>query len=202
MTLGNVTINDKGNVNNTINPNNQTKFNATKTYADLANVSLTDYRPILNSNGTVKEIVPVQIPIAIDGSNQATLDVRSGIDWSKLGGFPIGSTGFATKSDITVNGNIRVEQPSGLVLLTNQFALNTLQDWRQGAIATKGINTGTSIIKANAGDIRVYGKGDITLNGDIVAYAEPKSGNAGNGGTISISFLQWQYYNQYCLVIF
>jgi filamentous hemagglutinin family protein len=187
ITLGNVTINSKGNTNNTINPLNNVKFNATKTYADLANFSLTDYKAILNSNGTVTEIAPVQIPIAINGSSQATLDVRSGIDWSKLGGFPIGSTGFAPKSDITVNGNIRVDQPSGLVLLTNQFALNTLQDWRQGAIVAKEINTGTSIIKANAGDIRVYGKGDITLNGDIVAYAELKSGNAGNGGTVSIS---------------
>jgi len=187
VTLSNVTINSKGNTNNTINPLNNTKFNATKTYADLANFSLTDYKAILNSNGTVKEIAPVQIPIAINGSNQATLDVRSGIDWAQLGGFPIGSRVFATKSDITVNGNIRVNNPSGLVLLTNQFALNTLQDWRQGAIATKEINTGTSIIKANAGDIRVYGKGDITLNGDFIAYSEPDSGNAGNGGMISIS---------------
>ena len=187
VTLGNVTINDKGNVNNTINPNNNAKFNDTKTYADLANVSLTDYKAVLNSNGTVEDITPVQIPIAIDGSNQATLDVRSGIDWAKLGGFPIGSTSSATKSNITVNGNIRVNPPSGLVMLTNQFAPNTLQDWREGAIATQSIDTSTDIAGANAGDIRVHGKGDITLNGEFGAYAEPASGNAGNGGVISIS---------------
>ena len=188
VTLGNVTINDKGNVNNTINPNNNAKFNDTKTYADLANVSLTDYKAVLNSNGTVKDITPVQIPIAIDGSNQATVDVRSGIDWGKLGGFPTGSTGSGTtKSNITVNGNIYINPPRGLVLLTNQFSPNTLQDWRQGTIATQVIDTSTDIAGANAGDIYVHGKGDITLNGDFIAYAEPTSGNAGNGGLISIS---------------
>ena len=192
VTLGNVTINSKGNANNTINPLNNTKFNATKTYADLANFNLTDYKAILNSNGTVKEIAPVQIPIAINGSNQATLDVRSGIDWAQLGGFPIGSTSAVEpRGDVNVNGNIRVSQPSGLVLLTNQFASRILQDPKQdsklGAIATQGINTGTGIIKANAGDIRVHGKGDITLNGDLIAYSEPASGDAGTGGLISIS---------------
>ncbi len=187
VTLENVTINGKGNVNNTINPNNNTKFNATKTYADLASFGLTDYKAILNSNGTVQEIIPVQIPIAINGSNQATLDVRSGVDWSQIGGFPIGSSGSATKSNITVNGNIRVSESSGLVLLTNHFASKALLDPNLGAIATQSIDTSTDIVGANAGDIRVHGKGDITLNGEFSAYAEPASGNVGNGGVISIS---------------
>jgi filamentous hemagglutinin family protein len=191
--LRNVTINGKGNVNNTINPLNTSKFNDSKTYADLSKVSLTDYRPILNSNGTVKEIIPVRIPIAINGSNRATLDVRSGIDWAQLGGFPIGSPSLVetTKANIRVNGNIRVSEPSGLVLLTNHFASKALLDSqlgvKLGAIATQSIDTSTDIAGANAGDIRVHGKGDITLNGEFGAYAEPASGNAGNGGVISIS---------------
>ena len=197
ITLGNVTINGKGNVNNTINPLNTSKFNDSKTYADLSKVSVTDYRPIFNSNGTVKEVIPVQIPIAINGSNQATLDVRSGVDWAQIGGFPIGSPSLVattkadTNSNIKVNGNIRVSEPSGLVLLTNHFASKALLDSalgaKLGAIATQTIDTSTDIAGANAGDIRVHGKGDITLKGEFIAYAEPASGNAGNGGLISIS---------------
>ncbi len=195
VTLGNVTINATGAVNTTINPSNTALFNATKSYADLATFYLTDYQAIKNGDGSVQNIVPIQIPITINGNSQATLDVRTGVDWSQLGGLPsspivsgaIASTPTyvnpPTRADITVNGTIRVNQPSGLVLLTNQFMPNTLQ----GKISTQEINTGTSVVGANAGDIRIYGRGDIVINSNLIAYAEPNTGNAGNGGSVAIS---------------
>ncbi|WP_434687029.1 filamentous hemagglutinin N-terminal domain-containing protein [Pseudanabaena minima] len=195
ITLNNVTINSAGAINTTINPNNTALFNPTKSYADLATFSLPDYQAIKNSDGSIQDVVPVQIPIAINGSTQATLDVRSGVDWTQLGGLPTSPivsgaiappptyTNPPTRADITVNGNIRVSQPSGLVLLTNQFMPNTLQ----GKISTQEINTGTNVVGAKAGDIRVYGRGDIVLNSDLIAYSEPTFGNAGQGGSVAIS---------------
>jgi filamentous hemagglutinin family protein len=195
VTMANVIINNTGAINSTINPSNTTLFNATKSYADLASFSLTDYQAIKDSNGSVLDIIPVQTPTTIDGSTRATLDIRAGVDWTKLGGLPaspIVSGAIApvptypnppARADITVNGNIRVNQSGGLVFLTNQFTPNTLQ----GKISTQEINTGTSVIGANAGDIRVYGRGDIALNSNLIAYSEPGFGNAGNGGEVTIS---------------
>jgi filamentous hemagglutinin family protein len=195
VTLRNVIINSTGAINTTINPSNTTLFNATKSYADLAAFGLTDYQAIKNSNGSVRDIVPVLNPIMINGSTRATLDIRAGVDWSKLGGLPaspivLGAiapvptyTNPPTRADITVNGNIRVSQPSGLVFLTNQFVPNTLQ----GKISTQEINTGTGIVGANAGDINIYSRGDIALNSSLIAYSEPSFGNAGNGGAVTIS---------------
>lgn len=195
VTLGNVTIAATGGTSTTINPSNSTLFNATTSYADLATVYLTDYQTIKNSDGSVQDVVPIKIPITVDGSQQATLDVRSGVDWAQLGGLPtspLGSGAIAplpsynnspTSADITINGNIRVDIPSGLVLLTNQFAPNGLQ----GKISTQAIDVSTGIVGANAGDIHIYGRGDIALNSDLIAYSEPLIGNAGNGGAIAIS---------------
>ncbi|PZO40595.1 MAG: hypothetical protein DCF19_11940 [Pseudanabaena frigida] len=195
VTLGDVTINSTGAVNTTINPSNTNLFNATKSYADLATFDLTDYQAIKNSDGSVQDVIPIKTAITVDGSIQATLDVRAGVDWAQLGGLPTSPivsgtiiptptyVNPPTRADITVNGNIRVSQPSGLVLLTNQFASNTLQ----GKISTQEINTGTNVVGSNAGDIRVYGRGDITLNANLIAYSEPTIGNAGNGGSVSIS---------------
>ncbi|OYQ66765.1 hypothetical protein B9G53_03300 [Pseudanabaena sp. SR411] len=198
VTLGNVTIDSTGDVATTINPNNTTLFNATKIYADLATFNLTDYQTVLNSDGSVKEILPVQVPIAINGSTQATLDVQSGVDWSQLGGLPTSPTvlGATTASyvdsparaDITVNGNIRISQSGGLVLLTNQFSPSTLQ----GTISTQGIDTSTIVAGATGGDIRVYGRGDIAINNDpntsgLSAYSFSFSETAGNGGKIAIA---------------
>lgn len=195
ITLGNVTITGTGATSTTINPSNLTPFNATKRYADLATFYLTDYQEIKTSNGSVQNIVPIKIPITINGSSQATLDVRSGVDWAQLGGLLTSPTGLGTvipipnysnssaRADITVNGNIYIDRPSGLVLLTNQFMPNTLE----GKISTQEISTGTYVVGANAGDIRIYGRGDIALNSDLIAYAEPFIGNAGNGGSIAIS---------------
>ncbi|NUN66423.1 filamentous hemagglutinin N-terminal domain-containing protein [Pseudanabaena biceps] len=193
--LGNVTINSTGAVNTTINPSNKNLFNATKSYADLAKFYLTDYQAIRNSNGAVQDIVSTKIPITINGSSQSTLDIRAGVDWAQLGGLPTSPIGLGSvaampsyanppaRADITVNGTIRVDQPSGLVLLTNQYIPNTLE----GKISIKEVDTSTNIVGANAGDILVYGRGDITLKSDFNAYSEPTFGKAGKGGSISIS---------------
>jgi filamentous hemagglutinin family protein len=181
VTLGNVTIDSTGNVATTINPNNTTLFNATKTYADLAT-----YASALGAPS-----------ITIDGSQQVTLDVRAGVDWSQLGGVPTSQVlgTFAlpntdptyavtpSNANITINGNIRVSQPNGLVLLTNQFLPNTLT----GVISAKDIDTSTSLTGVNGGDIRVDGRGDIAIaNASLRSYASVFA-NAGNGGAISLS---------------
>jgi len=195
ITLNNVTINNTGDVNTTINPNNTALFNSTRSYADLATFSLPDYQAIKNSDGSVQDVVLVGIPITISGNTQATLDLRAGVDWTQLGGLPTSPTVSGAvappptytnppaRANITVNGNIRVSQANGLVLLTNQFMPNTLQ----GRISTQEINTGTSVIGAKAGDIWVYGRGDIALNSSLIAYSEPTFGNAGHGGSVAIS---------------
>ena len=164
VTLGNVTIDSTGAVATTINPNNTTSFNATNTYADLAIYT-----------------VGLGVPsITIDGSQQATLDVRAGVDWAQLGGlstnqvlgtFTLPNTDptyvAPSNADITINGNIRVSQPNGLVLLTNQFLPNTLT----GIISAIGIDTSTNLAGVNGGDIRVDGRGDITIdNASLRSY--------------------------------
>jgi filamentous hemagglutinin family protein len=181
VTLGNITINSAGDVATTINPSNTTLFNATKTYADLAT-----YGSALGSPS-----------ITIDGSQQATLDVRAGVDWSQLGGlstnqvlgtFALPNTDptyvtTPSNANITINGNIRVSQPNGLVLLTNQFLPNTLT----GVISTRGIDTSTGLAGLNGGDIRVDGRGDIAIaNAALRSYVSVFA-NAGNGGAISLS---------------
>jgi filamentous hemagglutinin family protein len=195
VTLSNIIIDSTGATNTTINPSNTTLFNATKSYADLATFYLPDYQTIKDSNGAVQDIVASPTLLTIDGSTKATLDIRAGVDWSQLGGLPaspivLGAiapvptyTNPPTRADITVTGNIRVSQPSGLVFLTNQFTPNLLQ----GKISTQEINTGTNVVGANAGDIRIYSRGDIALNSNLIAYSEPGTGNAGNGGLVAIS---------------
>ena len=145
VTLGNVRITGTGDAASTINPSNTTLFNGSKTYGDLATFNLTDYKATLNSDGTVRSVDPVQVPITINGSTKATLDIRAGIDWTKLGGLPTNpviagilipapiATGTASSASITVNGSI-INQPDGLVLLTNQFTPNNLP----GTIGIRG----------------------------------------------------------------
>jgi filamentous hemagglutinin family protein len=197
VTLGNVTIDSTGDIATTINPNNTTLFNATRTYADLATFNLTGYQVIKNSDGSVNTFVPVAVPITVDGSQKATLDVRAGVDWSQLGGLPtsqiLGSFAPANtdptfvsppnNANITVNGNIRVDQPNGLVLLTNQFRANSLT----GVISVIGIDTSSSLAGENGGDIGIYGRGDIAITDGFLRSRASVYTNAGNAGAISLS---------------
>lgn len=194
---GNITIISPGTADTTINPSNTTLFNGSRRYADLASVNLTNYEPILNRDRTVQSVNPVSVSIPINGSTQATLDVRAGIDWATLGGLPpnpvtISSPEFTTteppaNANITVNGNIQINQAAGLVLLTNQYNPNTLP----GTIAIQGdVNTSTTVPGANGGNIQIYGRGDITIaspNPPNKIFVIASSGPAGNGGAITFA---------------
>ncbi|NEP51081.1 MAG: filamentous hemagglutinin N-terminal domain-containing protein, partial [Moorea sp. SIO3C2] len=112
VTVGDIEINSTDTGDNAISPDNSNPF-----LASLANVTLSDQA------GT---------SVVIDGSNQPTLDIRAGIDWTLLGGFP-GNTDSgnlapnfgtaATSANIEI-GNIEIKAPNGLVLLTNQYQPN------------------------------------------------------------------------------
>ncbi|WP_293019287.1 MULTISPECIES: filamentous hemagglutinin N-terminal domain-containing protein [unclassified Moorena] len=110
--LGDVEINSTDTADNAISPNNSNPF-----LASLANVTLSDQ---------------ARRSVVIDGSNKPTLDIRAGIDWTLLGGFPgntdssnLGSNlgTAATSADIEI-GKISINAPNGRVLLTNQYQPN------------------------------------------------------------------------------
>ncbi len=112
VTVGDIEINSTDTGDNAISPNNSNPF-----LASLANVTLSD---------------EARTSVVIDGSNQPTLDIRAGIDWTLLGGFP-GNTdsgnlapnfgSAATSANIEI-GEIEINAPNGLVLLTNQYQPN------------------------------------------------------------------------------
>ncbi|MDX2253898.1 MAG: filamentous hemagglutinin N-terminal domain-containing protein, partial [Pseudanabaenaceae cyanobacterium bins.39] len=198
VTLGNVEITAEGGRNTTINPKNTNLFNATKSYADLATFTWTNYQAIKNSDGTIKDVIPIQVPITIDGSIQATLDVRAGIDWRQLDGLDstpivLGAVSSSTDSNVPLNaditvGNITVAQAGGLVFLTNRFMPNSLQ----GKIRFNP-KTDQEGVAAASGDIRVYSRGGISsvespnsrFNFSSAYQSSFSSGSIRNGGEIS-----------------
>ncbi|NEO77390.1 filamentous hemagglutinin N-terminal domain-containing protein [Moorena sp. SIO4G3] len=112
VTVGDIEINSTDTTDNAISPNNSNPF-----LASLANVTLSD---------------EAATSFVIDGSSQPTLDIRAGIDWTLLGGFPgntdSGNLGSnlgtaATSANIKI-GEIKINAPNGLVLLTNQYQAN------------------------------------------------------------------------------
>ncbi|HAX89189.1 MAG TPA: hypothetical protein DCY91_23740 [Cyanobacteria bacterium UBA11370] len=187
VTLGNVRIHRTDSAANTINPNNPDPF-----LASLANVELSD--------GTT---------ITINGSAKPTLDVRAGIDWSKVsGGLPanriIGTVSpptfaQATSGHITVNGNIQIAVPDGIVLLTNQYRENGLR----GNISIKNIDSsyvsgGAAITLTASGNISAnrirslsgYGNGGaiaLSASGDISTNLIASYSFEGNGGAITMT---------------
>jgi filamentous hemagglutinin family protein len=208
VTLNNVTINNVGSETTTINPNNNALFNGSRSYADLASFNLTKYEPTFNSDGSVRSVAPLAVTIAVQGNTQATLDVRAGVDWAALGGLPTnqvlpgtpppilpqpftpGLTAAPSSANITVNGNVQITQPAGLVLLTNQYSPNTLP----GTIAIRGnVDASTNISKANGGDIQIYGRGDIAITGPGLSASNrldsssSSNSDSGNGGKIAIA---------------
>ena len=172
VTLGNVVINGTDTPGNTINPNNPDPF-----LASLANVQLSD--------GT---------KVIINGSNQPTLDVRAGIDWTKVPGGLLGNRSIgtvpsptftgSTSGNITVNGDIRISEADGRVLLTNQYRGNGLA----GNISTKDIDTGrvdydnfTFLLPGNGGAITIDSRGNLTTDN------LDSDSDSGNGGAIALS---------------
>ncbi|MEQ8975922.1 MAG: CHAT domain-containing protein [Coleofasciculus sp. C1-SOL-03] len=158
--IRNVTITGTDSDNSTINPNNPNPF-----LASLASVPLSD--------GTT---------LQIDGSTNPTLDIRAGINWGVLGGDPgdttIG-TGIptptfspATNADIRV-GNIIINQPDGVVLLTNQY--NPNGSLSGGNIQFNQLNTSSNT--GNAGSVYIDSRGNV--NGFFV-HADSSVGNGGN----------------------
>ncbi|MEQ8958256.1 MAG: hypothetical protein RLP02_10075, partial [Coleofasciculus sp. C2-GNP5-27] len=123
--------------------------------------------------------------VSIDGSVEPTLDIRAGIDWTKLGGFP-GNTVEGTvfpppfldsfspvpSADIIIGEIIVGDQ--GKVFLTNQYQPNTL-DTPFGGITVDSIST-------QAGDVVFDSRGGITLDGLIDTSSFP----IGSGGDVTL----------------
>ncbi len=184
VTLGNVTITGVGTAANTINPANPTLFNGVRSLGSLA---------------TVPVPVSVAVPtgnVTVSGNTRPTLDVRAGIDWAQLGGFPtpnpfilgavVPTTGTATSADITT-GTISISnQANAMVLLTNRYTANTLP----GLISTQAITTSTFNGNRLGGAIIVNSRGNLTTNGGAISSATQAVGSfntAGNGGIVSLS---------------
>ncbi|BAY21719.1 hypothetical protein NIES2100_14760 [Calothrix sp. NIES-2100] len=120
--------------------------------------------------------------VNIDGSNQATLDIRAG---TQAIGIPLGLTGQATPTElalgntptsanITVDGNVSIQPVNGLVFLTNQYQANSLP----GQITLNGQITGAS------NSTIINSRGDITVNKYINSGSY--KGFTGNAGDITL----------------
>jgi len=190
VTTGNIEINNVDATANSINPNNTNTYNGTNTYAELANANL--------SNGTPFE--------TIQGDVFPTVDIRAGVDWAALGGFPVpdptrrgtfSTTPTISNSPINsaniTTGRIRTNifignLTGGRVLLTNQYNPNNLP----GNITVNGtIDTRDDL---GGGVIGIDSRGEIALNGGINASAYdrafgggfPDNTFAGNGGDVTL----------------
>jgi filamentous hemagglutinin family protein len=173
VTLSNIEITGTDTDGNTIHPGNTTPFNGTQTIASLASLTLSD--------GT---------PITIQGNTIATLDVRAGLNWAALGGFPlldptvIGTIPSpppapASAANITITGTIINKQPDGLVLLTNQFQPNGLV----GNIQVNRIFTSSLFDSAtNSGRIIIDSRGNFTPLGRL----DTSTFGSGLGGDMMI----------------
>ncbi|MEH2285137.1 MAG: filamentous hemagglutinin N-terminal domain-containing protein [Nostoc sp.] len=169
VNLGNVTINALDSTANTINPTNPTST------PNLATVTLLD--------GT---------SLTINGSTQPTLDVRSGIDWTQLGGLPknqvIGTVNplpqfdlplTVTTADISI-ATVTSNSPNSLVFLTNRYNRNATA-LPNGSITIGNINAVVTIDDNNAGNVIVDALGDIKTTGFINTFVPAgQNGNAGN----------------------
>ncbi|NEO37071.1 MAG: filamentous hemagglutinin N-terminal domain-containing protein [Moorea sp. SIOASIH] len=177
VTVGDLEINSTDTADNAISPNNSNPF-----LASLANVTLSDQA------GT---------SVVIDGSNQPTLDIRAGIDWTLLGGFP-GNTDTgnlapnfgtaATSADITI-GDISIQAPNGLVFLTNQYQPNGSNPTNTLEIGTLRTDDDFGGFVGNSGDVIIDYRGGIEIS-VREASASPNrintSSATGNAGQINL----------------
>ncbi|MBC7972098.1 MAG: filamentous hemagglutinin N-terminal domain-containing protein, partial [Verrucomicrobia bacterium] len=162
VTLGNISITGTGTTNDTINPGNPDPF-----LASLATVQL--------SNGET---------ILLNGSTSSTLDVRAGVNWSQLPGFP-GNTGIgiaappttlATSANIVL-GDVDFTSPSGgMVFISNQYVPNGLlplsSEISVGAIDTGGNSAGGAIV--------IDARDRLTTQGLLITSAFSANGSSGN----------------------
>ncbi|MBD3886235.1 filamentous hemagglutinin N-terminal domain-containing protein [Phormidium tenue FACHB-886] len=101
--------------------------------------------------------------ISVNGAARPTLDIRAG---TTVGTATDGNnTANPTSANITINGTIR--NPSGLVLLTNQYQPNS--DLAGGAIITQNIDTSASLPESG-GDIVIDARRGIRA-GDLMSYS-------------------------------
>ena len=175
--LGYASIDSPDETDTTINPDNQNLIPGTNTpYSALSSVILSDGKTGLS----------------IKGNEQATLDVRAGIDWNQapFTGPPTGPDAIVipdgsvvpeppseppTLTGASINiGYIEISQPGGLVYLTNQYHPNTLSS---SDITVGDINTGAS---GDAGDVFIDSRSGINLNGTIEASGGLLGGNGGD----------------------
>lgn len=177
VTLGEIVINPSDDPNPKISPTHSDPF-----LANLANVTLSDQSNLV-------------IDGMLDGNNQATLDIRAGIDWTQLGGIPGNNldnlvadfsntvTNNPTSADIEV-GDITVAR-DGLVLLTNQYLANS--SLPSGAIQVDTIKTGglsNSNTNTNSQQILIDSRSTINVNqGNRL---DTSSNNTGRGGDITL----------------
>ena len=165
VTVGDLEINSTDTAENAISPNNSNPF-----LANLANVTLSDQ---------------ARTSVVIDGSNQPTLDIRAGIDWTLLGGFPGNvDTGnlspnldtAATSADITI-GDISIQAPNGLVFLTNQYQPNGSNPTNTLEIGTLRTDDNFGGFVGNSGDVIIDYRGGIEIRDSIETSSA--TGNAG-----------------------
>ncbi len=126
--------------------------------------------------------------LEIDGTNQATLDIRAGTTALATPGIT-GSEyfislnpnieGIASNRDIFIGGNIRVGEKNGLVFLTNQYSVDS--SLNSGNIQVEG-NIDTSSISGNGGKIILDSQGDI--NTKFVSSASSSQQENSDGGLI------------------
>ena len=174
VTVGDIEINSTDTTDNAISPNNSNPF-----LASLANVTLSD------EAGT---------SVVIDGSSQPTLDIRAGIDWTLLGGFPgntdsgnlapnVGSA--ATGADITI-GDISIQAPNGLVFLTNQYQPNGANPSNTLEIGALRTDDDFGGFVGNSGEVIIDYRGGIEISDSASPTLRDRidtssaTGNAGN----------------------
>jgi len=141
--------------------------------------------------------------ITIDGSTEATVDLRAGVDWAQLGGFPglnptlplLLQPPFATNNPTATSADINtglIAMPfanPGRVLLTNQYAPNQ---------ALNGNITISQIFLGDDGQITVDSRNNInqtnlilansaTGDGNDVTFLAANNINLGNNAEINVS---------------
>ncbi|NEO73180.1 filamentous hemagglutinin N-terminal domain-containing protein, partial [Moorena sp. SIO3H5] len=166
VTVGDIEINSTDTADNAISPDNSNPF-----LASLANVTLSDQ---------------ARTSVVIDGSSQPTLDIRAGIDWTLLGGFPgntdsgnlapnLGSA--ATSANIEI-GEISINAPNGLVLLTNQYQPNGANPSKTLEIGALRTDDDFGGFVGNSGEVIIDYRGGIDIRERIDASSA--SGKAGD----------------------
>lgn len=132
--------------------------------------------------------------VAINGTTQPTLDIRSGttaVETPEITGGTSGflllprTTGSGTSADITIGGTIR--NPGGVVLLTNQYRPNSLLPG--GTITTQDIDTSTTLPRTDGGAITIDARNGIStgnLNSFSSFFSTTGSAIASNGGAVNL----------------